>query len=89
MHIQLRINGGTLMICDYQGEGAQQFGSGHLQLVVEDGRAAWDRAVAAGMSVVMPYERQFWGDHWGLLKDRFGLMWAILEDGSTNGSAEG
>ena len=29
----------------------------------------------------MPYERQFWGDDWGLLQDPFGIRWAILQPG--------
>ncbi|MFN3937252.1 MAG: VOC family protein [Gemmobacter sp.] len=82
MHVQVAINGGALMMTDHPGNGpgpATEFG--HLQLVVEDGRGWWDRAVAAGCSVVMPYERQFWGDDWGLLQDPFGLKWAILQPG--------
>ena len=55
---------------------------GHLQLVVADGQAWWDRAVAAGCKVIAPYERQFWGDDWGLLEDPFGLKWAILQPGA-------
>jgi PhnB protein len=37
---------------------------------------------ARGCSVLMPYERQFWGDEWGLLKDPFGIRWAILQSGA-------
>lgn len=82
MHAQVEINGGCLMFTDHAGGGASPSMSfGHLQLVVEDGRAWWDRAVAAGCQVLMPYERQSWGDDWGLLKDPFGVNWAILEPG--------
>lgn len=81
MHLQLEINGGALMLTDHSDMGSAQPGGamrGHLQLVVPDGRAWWDRAVAAGCAVVAPYERQFWGDDWGLLRDPFGLHWAVL-----------
>jgi PhnB protein len=27
----------------------------------------------------MPFERQFWGDRWGMLRDPFGIDWAIDE----------
>ncbi len=50
-----------------------------LQLVVADGQGWWDRAVAAGCSVTMPFERPFWGDCYGRLTDPFGLQWAINE----------
>jgi PhnB protein len=83
MHLQLEINGGALMLTDYADMSSAQDGTdplprGHLQLVVPDGQAWWDRAVAAGCTVLAPYERQFWGDTWGLLADPFGLKWAVL-----------
>ena len=82
MHVQIEVNGGCLMMTDHSGcDGApvptpQGF---HLQLVVADGDLWWSRAVAAGCTVEMPFERQFWGDRWGMLRDPFGLHWAINE----------
>lgn len=86
MHIQIEINGGALMLTDYTDVGGDNKGEtplprGHLQLVLADGQAWWDRAVAAGCTVATPYERQFWGDDWGLLLDPFGIRWAILQPG--------
>ena len=85
IHAQIEINGGALMMTDEAECGnasdlaAQRSGFGHLQLVVADGQAWWDRADAAGCRVLAPYERQFWGDDWGLLEDPFGLKWAVLQ----------
>jgi PhnB protein len=84
MHCQIEINGGALMMSDMRGPGEpavtpQGF---HLQLVVEDGDFWWNRAVEAGCKVVMPFEKMFWGDRWGLLTDPFGLTWAIDEPAS-------
>lgn len=82
MHVQVEINGGALMLTDHSGcadAPAQQPQGFHLQLVVADGDAWWSRAIAAGCTVVMPFERQFWGDRWGMLRDPFGLNWAINE----------
>jgi PhnB protein len=84
MHVQVAINGGALMMTDQRQAGTEAdppLARGHLQLVVEDGRLWWDRALAAGCTIVMPYERQFWGDDWGLLADPFGIHWAILQPG--------
>jgi PhnB protein len=82
MHGQVEINGGALMLTDMGcEEGDPGGGAIHMQLVVEDGRRWWDRAVAAGCTVAMPYERQFWGDDWGMLVDPFGIRWAVLEPG--------
>jgi PhnB protein len=84
MHAQVEINGGCLMLTDMGCEPGTDPGClnrAHMQLVVEDGRAWWDRALAAGCTEVMPYERQFWGDDWGLVEDPFGIQWAILQPG--------
>jgi len=84
MHAQVEINGGALMMTDMGCEGVIDPGPlnrAHMQLVVEDGRAWWDRALAAGCTVVMPWERQFWGDDWGMVADPFGVQWAILQPG--------
>jgi PhnB protein len=80
MHLQVEINGGALMLTDNDMmiDRDGQALRGHLQLVVPDGQVWWDRAVAAGCKVLSPFERQFWGDTWGLLEDPFGLKWAIL-----------
>jgi PhnB protein len=95
MHGQTIINGGAVMLTDHMGGDAASgspasegpLPSGHLQLVVTNGKAWWDRALAAGCTVVMPYERQFWGDEWGLLSDPFGVRWGIMQDGSAESAA--
>ena len=82
MHIQIEINGGGLMMTDcrapWETEAAKPQGF-NLQLVVADGDAWWSRALGAGCTVVMPFERQFWGDRWGMIRDPFGIDWAIDE----------
>ena len=85
MHLQLEINGGALMMTDHAGDSAgaatAPLVNGHLQLVVGDGKAWFDRAVAAGCRELAPFEMQPWGDYWGLLLDPFGIHWAILQPG--------
>ena len=84
MHVQLEINGGALMMTDCRGPGEAAEPQGFsLTLVVADGEAWWSRALAAGCTVVMPFERQFWGDRWGMLRDPFGLNWGIDEPAAT------
>lgn len=84
MHIQLKINGGALMMTDcrapWETEAVTPRGF-NLALIVGDGDAWWKRAVDAGCEVLMPFERMFWGDRWGLLRDPFGVEWAIDEPG--------
>lgn len=80
MHAQIEINGGPILMCDFFPEyghvpvSAQGF---NLHLHVDDAQFWWDRAVAAGCTVVMPIKTEFWGDIYGQLKDPFGIVWAI------------
>ncbi len=87
MHVQVEINGGALMLTDHGMDQPRAPGppiqNGHLQLVVTDGQSWWDRAITAGCCVIAPFERQFWGDDWGLLADPFDIHWAILQSGET------
>ena len=82
MHIQLEIHGGSLMMTDclapWESDAPTPQGFS-LTLMVEDGDHWWSRALAAGCSEVMPFERQFWGDRWGMVRDPFGFEWAIDE----------
>ena len=81
MHCALVINGGGVMLTDCVAPGEPQVKPQgfHLQLVVRDGDAWWNRAVEAGCKVMMPFEKMFWGDRWGMLEDPFGISWAIDE----------
>lgn len=44
-----------------------------------DGAAieAWFAALAADGEVLVPLEAQNWGDTYGLVKDRFGVLWTV------------
>ncbi|MEI2779215.1 MAG: VOC family protein [Tetrasphaera sp.] len=39
-------------------------------------RGYWE-ALSDGGNVVMPLERQMWGDDYGMLADRFGVLWHV------------
>lgn len=83
MNVGLEIHGGVLMLMHHMPEFNEPPAKGShnltMQLVVADGQGWWDRAVAAGCTVTMPFERQFWGDRYGRLTDPFGMHWAINE----------
>jgi PhnB protein len=81
MHIHLHLNGGSLMLSDpfpeygFPHRPAQGYS---LVVRVADVDALWDRAVAAGgVEVVMPLDKQFWGDRYGQLRDPFGVLWGL------------
>ena len=44
-------------------------------------RGYWE-ALSDGAQIVMPLERQMWGDDYGLLIDRFGILWHVNIAGS-------
>jgi len=82
MHVQVEINGGCVMMTDCRDPSVTETPKPqgvHMQLIVTDGDTWWSRAVKAGCTVTVPFERQFWGDRWGMLRDPFGIDWAIGE----------
>ena len=91
MNATLEVNGGGLMLMEHLPElGEPPAKGGHsftLQLVSNDGEEMWERAVAAGCTISMPFETQFWGDRYGRLDDPFGLVWAINEPSAESRAA--
>ncbi|MCR4267879.1 glyoxalase/bleomycin resistance/extradiol dioxygenase family protein [Nitratireductor sp. ZSWI3] len=83
MHIHLYIHGGSLMLSDpYPEYGcpAEKHQGYSLTLAVDDVDGWWARAIGAGVKVVVPLEKMFWGDRYGEVRDPFGVKWAIVGD---------
>jgi PhnB protein len=82
MHIHLHVNGASLMLSDpfpehgYPWEKPQGF---DLMLRVDDIDAWFKRAADAGLDVVLPVQAMFWGDRYGVLRDRFGVKWSMTQ----------
>ncbi len=49
----------------------------NLYVYVKNVDKAYDQAVRAGATVVMPVKDAFWGDRHGALKDPFGHSWGL------------
>lgn len=80
MHIHLEVNGGSLMLSDpfpEHGHGFQEAQGYSLVLTIADIDAAFQRAIDAGGTVVMPVQKMFWGHRYGQLRDPFGVLWAM------------
>lgn len=81
LHAHLLVNDASLMLHDefpeYVSELSGKPDGVTLHLQVDDADAWFDRAVAAGASVVMPLDNMFWGDRYGQVKDPFGHQWSI------------
>jgi PhnB protein len=48
-----------------------------IHLTVTDVDAKWQRALAAGATVVHPLEDAPWGDRYGVVADPFGHHWSM------------
>lgn len=48
-----------------------------LHLYVENADEAFQKAVTAGATGIMPVNDMFWGDRYGVLKDPFGHTWSV------------
>jgi len=84
MHAAVSINGTQIFLVD------ENVGCGALSptslggssvtfnVGVTDVDASISRAQAAGATVKMPAEDQFWGDRYGMVEDPFGHRWAFV-----------
>lgn len=54
---------------------------------VDEARRVIDQMVAAGGELAMPFELAPWGDHYGQIFDKYGVMWALNVPGSAAPSA--
>ena len=89
MHAHLKVNGSSLMMHDdfpeHHGGPAANPAGVMLHLQVDDADAWWDRAVAAGATVIMELDDQFWGDRYGQIEDPFGHRWSIGAPSASQG----
>jgi PhnB protein len=81
MHATFEAEGGRFMASDgMPGMPAPQYGGFSLSIYVpgdvEKARRMFD-ALAAGGQVTMPFAPPFWGGHFGMLKDKFGVPWMV------------
>ncbi|MBZ6077221.1 VOC family protein [Microvirga puerhi] len=80
LNARIDVNGGSIMLMDpmpEHGYPATTHDGFNLHLHVDDADRWFDRAVAAGCTVLMPMALQFWGDRYGMVKDPFGVTWAF------------
>ena len=49
----------------------------HYQSSAAEAEELIGRFTAAGGEVSMPFEKAPWGDHYGQVTDRFGVLWAF------------
>lgn len=80
MHMDMTIGDTTVLASDGHCQGQPSFDGFALSLIVNDVAEA-DRAFAAlseGGQVTQPLTKTFFSPRFGMLKDRFGVMWMVL-----------
>lgn len=86
MHAELRIGDDTLMVSDGGCAGAATFAGFGVSLPAVDTAQAqrFFDALADGGTVRMPLGPTFWSPAFGMVQDRFGVLWMIgvTQDGA-------
>lgn len=83
MHAELTIGDSILMLSDEYpemgGTSAKTLGGSAVavHMYVEDVDAAFERATTAGATAAMPVAEMFWGDRYGAVVDRAGVLWGV------------
>ncbi|HTI10347.1 MAG TPA: VOC family protein [Puia sp.] len=86
MHVALPIGQNTLLMGTDTLESMGQsvtFGDNIQLAVAPDSEADADRifnGLSTGGTVTMPMEKAFWGAYFGMLKDKFGILWMVNYD---------
>lgn len=79
MHANLRIGGTTIMASDGRCQGPPLF-SGFSLSLAPAGKAEAERlytALTDGGQIIMPLAETFWSPLFGMVTDRFGVMWMV------------
>jgi PhnB protein len=80
MHCTIKVGDSTIMMCDEPGPGAAA-GGGNISLAIglddpERAKHLFGNLAKSG-AVVMPLEKTFWAEAFGMVNDQFGVKWMI------------
>lgn len=80
LHAHLRIGSANVMVSDGRCEGEPAFRGFALSLAVADAAEAGRKfaALADGGQVMMPLTKTFYSPSFGMVTDRFGVLWMII-----------
>ncbi|CAN7507631.1 VOC family protein [Rhizobacter sp. LjRoot28] len=95
MHICIELDGRMLMGSDSAGQpfaGRRGISLALTYPTVDEARRSFD-TLGAGGKVVMPMDKTFWAEAFGMVEDRFGTSWLIngapIADGVPTGTETG
>ncbi|HXJ44296.1 MAG TPA: VOC family protein [Bryobacteraceae bacterium] len=80
MHCTIKVGNSTIMMCDDLRPG-DAVGAGNISLAVglndpEEAKRIFD-ALAQGGSVLMPLQKTYWAEAFGMVTDQFGIRWMV------------
>lgn len=80
MHASFRVGETTVMASDGQCQGSAAFKGFSLVIVAKDDAEVqrFFAALADGGQVLMPLAKTFFSSSFGMLADRFGVMWMLI-----------
>lgn len=80
MHASFKVGESVVMASDGMATGKPKFEGFGLSLPAPDPGQAdrWFAALAEGGQVVMPMGKTFFSPRFGMVTDRFGLMWMVI-----------
>lgn len=84
MHAMLVVSDGiALMGADVPSTHPDNSGNGHISISGDDVDTirGWFAALADGGTVDVPFEQAPWGDHFGQVKDQYGVNWLFNAGG--------
>ena len=80
MHCTIKVGGSTIMMCDDPRPDADASG-GNISLAIGMNDPAKAKEVfaklAEGGTVIMPLEKTYWAEAFGMLTDKFGVKWMV------------
>ena len=80
MHCSLKIGDSTIMMCDDPRPGDAS-GSGNISLAISVSGAEQARRLfgnlAGGGAVIMPLEKTYWAELFGMVTDKYGVKWMV------------
>jgi PhnB protein len=84
MHCTIKVGGSTIMMCDDPRPDAVASG-GNISLAIGLNDPERAKQIFANLakdgSVIMPLEKTYWAEAFGMVTDKFGVKWMINCDG--------
>jgi PhnB protein len=88
MHAQLETPGGFLLMASDTAPGMEHTPGGAITVSLsgddDEALTGWWERLSDGGSVSLPFEKQMWGDVFGMCTDRFGTPWMVNLAGPEN-----